>query len=67
MWCVTILASETQSSCKAFEKIFIPGKEIQEKKQPVHTPWLLQLEVVASAVPENATISHPKPRDRLAC
>lgn len=58
-WCVTILASETQPSRETFENVFIPSKELQEKKQPLHSPWLLLLEVIASAVPEKATVTTP--------
>lgn len=40
-------------------KTFHPSKELQEKKQPLHSPWLLLLEVIASAVPEKATVTTP--------
>lgn len=56
---VAILASETQPSRETFENVLIPGKETQEKKQTLHSPWLLELEVTVSAVAENATVITP--------
>lgn len=48
-------------SCGASEKIYITGKEIHEKKQPLHATALLQLNVV---VPAHSHLT-PKNKNKL--
>lgn len=65
-WCVTIPASETQPSRETFENVFIPGKEIQEKKQPLHSLGCFSWRWLFLQCLRRQPLPHPAPRDRLA-
>lgn len=64
-WRVTVPASETQPSRETFENVFISGKEIQEKKQPLHSLGCFSWRWLFLQCLRRQPLPHPAPRDRL--